>query len=107
MSRKRLEEGSVECPECGGKCKPAAVTMAGSKFRGWRCGCGYELISPGEVEKAYLLMQARKQTEVKIAKRGNSYMITIPRAIAVAIGIDRTMLARVHLEDDNTISIRV
>ena len=101
MTRKRVEDGAVKCPDCGKKCKPTTIDVAGAEVGGWRCGCGYELISPKEIEKAYLFMQAQKREKVKISKRGNSYMITIPKAIADAINIDTVNVAEVFLKDKN------
>jgi hypothetical protein len=107
MKKKRVEEGAIKCPDCGKKCKPTMIDVAGAEVEGWRCSCGYELISPKEIEKAYLFMQAQKREKVKISKRGNSYMITIPKAIADAINIDNVNVAEVFLKDKNTISIIV
>lgn len=105
MKKKRVDKGDIKCPDCGKKCKPTNVEVAGAEVKGWRCECGYELISPEEIEKAYLFMQAKKRERVKISKRGNSYMITIPKAIADAIDIDNVNVAEVFLKDKNTISI--
>ena len=107
MKKKRVEEGAVKCPECGKRCRPTTIDVSDVEVEGWRCGCGYELISPKEIEKAYLFMQAKKHEKVKIAKRGNSYMITIPKAIADAINIDNVSVAEIFLKDKNTISIIV
>lgn len=104
---KSIEEGDVKCPDCGKKCTPTLIDVAGAEVEGWRCECGYELISPKEIEKAYLFMQAKKHEKVKISKRGNSYMITIPKAIAKAINIEKVKAAEIFLKDKNTISIKV
>jgi hypothetical protein len=103
--KKQVEEGDVRCPECGKRCRATKIEVEGIGVSGWRCGCGYELINPKEIEKAYLFMQAKKREKVKISKRGNSYMITIPKAIADAIDIDNVNVAEVFLKDKNTISI--
>ncbi len=107
MKNKRVDEGDVKCPECGKKCKPTTIGVAKAKIKGWRCSCGYELISPEEIEKAYLLMKARQHEKVKISKRGNSYMITIPKAIADALQIEKIKAAEVFLKDEHTISVKV
>ena len=107
MNRKKLESGDIKCPDCGKKCKPTEIAVAGAKVKGWRCNCGYELISPYEIEKAYLLMQAKKHEKVKISKRGNSYMITIPKAIADAINIEKVKAEEIFLKDEHTISVKV
>ena len=108
MTRKSVEEGGIKCPECGKKCKPTTISVAGAKVKGWRCGsCSYELISPDEIEKAYLLMKAREHEKVKISKRGNSYMITIPKAIADALHIEQIKVAEVFLKDEHTIAVKV
>ena len=108
MKKKKLENGNIKCPDCGNLCVPTQVEMAETKVRGWRCKkCGYELISPEDIEKAYLLLQAKKHEKVKISKRGNSYMITIPKAIADAINIQKKSYAEVFLEDEHTISVKV
>ncbi len=107
MKKKRVDEGAIKCPECGKKCKPTKIGVAGANVKGWRCSCGYELISPEEIERAYLLMQARKHERVKISKRGNSYMITIPKAIAEAIQIEKIKIAEIFLKDEHTISVKV
>ncbi len=97
MNRKKLESGDIKCPDCGKKCRSTEIAAAGAKVKGWRCNCSYELISPYEIEKAYLLMLAKKHEKVKISKRGNSYMITIPKAIANAINIEKIKAAEVFL----------
>lgn len=108
MKKKRIEKGDIKCPECNKKCVPTSLEVADTKVKGWRCkSCGYELISPEEVEKAYLLLQAKKHEKVKISKRGNSYMITIPKAIADAIHIEKKAFAEIFLEDENTIAVKV
>jgi hypothetical protein len=107
MKKKSVNEGAIKCPECGKKCKPTTISVSGAKVKGWRCNCGYELISPEELEKAYLLMQAKKHEKVKISKRGNSYMITIPKAIAEAIQIEKIKIAEIFLKDEHTISVKV
>ncbi|MBA3046369.1 MAG: AbrB/MazE/SpoVT family DNA-binding domain-containing protein [Candidatus Thermoplasmatota archaeon] len=107
MKKKKIEDGTLECPECGGKAKPMKISVAGAEISGWRCSCGYEMLSPGELEKAYLFLQAQKHERVKISKRGNSYMITIPKAIADAIGIESLDMAEVYLKDRKTIMVEV
>jgi hypothetical protein len=107
MKKKGVDEGAIKCPECGKKCKSTKIGVAGTNVKGWRCSCGYELISPEEIERAYLLMQARKHEKVKISKRGNSYMITIPKAIAEAIQIEKIKIAEIFLKDEHTISVKV
>ncbi|MDO9537651.1 MAG: hypothetical protein Q7J68_04985 [Thermoplasmata archaeon] len=42
---------------------------------------------------------------MKISKRGNSYMITIPKANADAIGIENMDMAEVNLKDRKTIMV--
>ena len=67
--KKKLEDGAIKCPECSKKCEPTKLEVSGAEVQGWRCrSCGYELISPDEIEKAYLLLQARKHEKVKISK---------------------------------------
>ncbi|MDI6917362.1 MAG: hypothetical protein QMC80_06150 [Thermoplasmatales archaeon] len=108
MENKKIEEGSIKCPECGGKCKPTRIDVEGFELQGWRCSkCKYELISPDDVEKAYLLLKAREREKVKISKRGHSYMISIPRAIAKAIGIEKLTTAEIFLKDRKTITVKV
>ena len=107
MKKKDVNEGAIKCPECEKKCKPTTIGVAGAEVKGWRCECGYELISPEEIEKAYLFMQAKKHEKVKISKRGNSYMITIPKAIAEAIQIEKIKIAEIFLRDEHTISVKV
>jgi len=106
MRDKKPEAGDIGCPECGKRCKPMTVDVADSHVRGWRCQCGYELISPAEIERAYLMMKAKNHERVKISKRGNSYMITIPKSIADAINIKKIKSAEIYLEDESTISIK-
>ena len=107
MKKKHVEDDEIKCPNCGKKCKPTTISVAGAEVMGWRCKCGYELISPNEIERAYLLMQAKKHEKVKISKRGNSYMITIPKAIADALQIEKIKVAEVFLKDEHTISVMV
>lgn len=107
MKKKRIEDSALKCPECGGKAKPMNISVAGADIGGWRCSCGYEILSPREFEKAYLFLQAQKHEKVKISKRGNSYMITIPKAIADAIGAEDLDVAEVYLKDGKTIVVEV
>ncbi len=104
---KKLEENPIKCPECGGDANPMMINVSGLGVRGWRCKCGYEMLSPEELEKAYNFLQAQKKEKVKISKRGNSYMITIPKAIAIAIDIEKLDMAEVHLKDKKTIMVEV
>ena len=83
------------------------INVSGAEIAGWRCSCGYEMLNPAELEKAYLFLQAQKRERVKISKRGNSYMITIPKAIADAIDIENLDMAEVYLKDRKTIMVEV
>jgi hypothetical protein len=107
MKKKRIEDGALVCPECGKDAKPMMINVSGLGVTGWRCSCGYEMLHPAELEKAYLFLQAQKHEKVKISKRGNSYMITIPKAIADAIGIEDLDMAEVYLKDRKTIMVEV
>ncbi|MDO9537136.1 MAG: AbrB/MazE/SpoVT family DNA-binding domain-containing protein [Thermoplasmata archaeon] len=107
MTKKKLEEKPLVCPECDGDAEPMMINVSGLGVTGWRCKCGYEMLSPGELEKAYLFLQAQKHEKVKISKRGNSYMITIPKAIADAIGIENLDMAEVYLKDRKTIIVGI
>lgn len=99
-------EGNLKCPQCSGICKQTELNVEGLKVNGWRCeNCSYEIISPEEVEKAHLYLQARKIEKVKISKRGNSYMITIPKKILNAVKIKK--FANVYLENEDTIVVKV
>ncbi len=102
-----IMDGTLKCPECGDDAKPMKINVGGDEINGWRCSCGYEMLNPAELEKAYLFLQAQKHEKVKISKRGNSYMITIPKAIAVAIDIENLDMAEVYLKDRNTIMVEV
>ena len=103
-----LEKGDLRCVECGDLCKPARILAGRAEVRGWRCRkCGFEAISPRDVERAYFLLKAQKPEKVRISKRGNSYMVTIPIAIAKCLGIDKSALAEILLETDGRIAIRI
>jgi len=103
-----MERGDLKCTECGVWCKPARIRAGKAELRGWRCQkCGYEVISPRDVERAYNLLKAQEPSEVRISKRGNSFMVTIPVAIARSLGIDKSTLAEILLEADGRIAIRV
>ena len=105
---KNLEEGGLKCPQCNNLCERTEIDVEGLKVRGWKCAkCKYELLSPGALEKAYLILQAKKHEKVKISKRGNSYMITIPKAIADALDLANHSVAEVFLEDQDTISVKI
>ena len=65
------------------------------------------MLSPSELEKAYNFLQAQKRERVKISKRGNSYMITIPKAITDAIGIENLDMVEIYLKDMKTIMVEV
>jgi hypothetical protein len=52
-----LNDDAIKCPECGMKCMPAKINVAGADVKGWRCNCGYELINPEEIDRAYDLLQ--------------------------------------------------
>jgi DNA-directed RNA polymerase subunit RPC12/RpoP len=104
----RLEKGDLKCQDCGGLCKPASIWVGKTEVRGWRCPkCGYEIISPADVERAYFLLKAAQAEEVMISKRGNSFMVTIPHAITKALGINGSTLAEVLLEENGRIAIRI
>ncbi len=107
MKKIKLEDGSLKCPECGCDARPMMINVSGLGVKGWRCSCGYEMLHPAELEKAYLFLQAQKRERVKISKRGNSYMITIPKAIADAIGAEDLDMAEVRLKDRKTIIVEV
>ena len=104
----RMEKGDLKCADCGGLCRPARIRAGRTEVRGWRCQkCGYEMISPHDVERAYFMLKARQAEEVVISKRGNSFMVTIPVAIAKALGIEGSTLAEVLLEENGRIAIRI
>ena len=105
--KKRLEDGTLKCPECDGDAVPMLLNVSGLGIAGWRCSCGFEMLSPKELEKAYNFLQAQKHERVKISKRGNSYMITIPKAIADAIDIENLDMVEVYLKDRKTIMVEV
>jgi len=103
-----MERGDLKCTECGDLCEPARIRAGKAEVRGWRCQkCGFEAISPREVERAYFLLKARQPEEVRISKRGNSFMVTIPTAIAKGLGISGSTLAEILLEEDGRIAIRI
>ncbi|MEW6069385.1 MAG: AbrB/MazE/SpoVT family DNA-binding domain-containing protein [Candidatus Thermoplasmatota archaeon] len=106
--KKSIEEGAVKCPQCNGRSVPSKIDVEGFEVLGWRCSkCNYEIISPKDIEKAYLLLKARKREKVKIAKRGHSYMITIPKTIAKALGIEKVTTAEIFLKDKRTITVEI
>jgi uncharacterized OB-fold protein len=103
-----MEKGPLRCTECGDLCQPARIRAGNAELRGWRCQkCGYEVISPRDVERAYNLLRAQEPAKVRISKRGNSFMVTIPAAIARSLGIEKSTLAEILLESDGRIAIRV
>jgi len=104
---KIITDGPLKCPECGGDAEPMMINVSGLGVTGWRCKCGYEMLSPSELEKAYNFLQAQKHERVKISKRGNSYMITIPKAIADAINIEELDMAEIYLKDRKTIMVKI
>lgn len=104
----KLENSALKCVDCGGRCKPTKIKIDEALVKGWKCGhCGYEVISPGDFEKAYLMILAKRREQVKISKRGNSYMITIPQSIAKALNITKTTFADIFLEKERKIGIEV
>ena len=108
MPTKKRSLGDLECPECGSKCKRTILMVKGISVKGWQCtDCQYELIDPEEIEIAYHFLQAMKKEEVTISKRGNSFMVTIPKTIVDAIDIKDHSLARIYLKDEKTIEIEV
>jgi DNA-directed RNA polymerase subunit M/transcription elongation factor TFIIS len=104
----RMKKGDLKCADCGGMCKPARIRAGRTEVRGWKCQkCGYEIISPEDVERAYFMLKARRAEEVVISKRGNSFMVTIPIAITRALGINGSTLAEVLLEENGSIALRI
>ena len=104
----RMETGGLKCTECGDLCKPARIRAGRTEVHGWRCQkCGFEAISPRDVERAYFMLKATHAEEVRISKRGNSYMVTIPAAVVRALGITKSTLAEVLLEEDGKIAITI
>jgi hypothetical protein len=104
----KFEESALKCVDCGNQCKPSKIKVEDTFVKGWKCGhCGYEIISPGDFEKAYLMILAKKREHVKISKRGNSYMITIPQSIAKALNISKSTFADIFLEKERKIGIEV
>lgn len=77
----RMEKGDLKCTECGDRCISTSISVEN--------------------------LQARRHEEVKISKRGNSFMITIPKSIADALGITHTTLAKVFLEGEKKIAVEV
>ncbi|MBM4249381.1 MAG: hypothetical protein FJ149_08115 [Euryarchaeota archaeon] len=68
-----LDTGDLKCTECGARCRPARIVAGRAELRGWRCQkCGYEVISPRDVERAHNLLRAREPSKVRISRRGNS-----------------------------------
>ena len=104
----KLEKSTLKCVDCGGRCKPTKIKIGEALVKRWKCGhCGYEIISPNDFEHAYLMLLAKKREVVKISKRGNSYMITIPQSIAKALNISKTTFADIFLEKERKIGIEV
>ncbi len=52
-------------------------------------------------------LKAQEPSKVRISKRGNSFMVRIPVAIARSLGIEKSTLAEILLEADGTIAIKV
>lgn len=103
-----MVKGDLKCSDCGGRCRPARIRAGGIEVQGWRCPkCGFELIGPDDVERAYFMLRARKAEDVVISKRGNSFMVTIPNAITRALGIKGSTIAEVLLEENGRIAIRI
>jgi len=103
-----MAKGDLKCSDCGGLCRPARIRAGRTDVRGWRCQkCGFEIISPADVERAYFMLKARQAENVVISKRGNSFMVTIPHAITRALGITGSTLAEVLLEENGRIAIRI
>ena len=108
LNAKRLETATFVCTECGGPSPPSKVYVEGVPLRGWRCRkCGYETISQRDLETALALLRARKEERMRIAKRGNSVMITLPRAVVKALDLKLPGWGDVSLKDPDTIVIRV
>ena len=108
LTAKRLETATFICTECGGRSPPSKVYVEGVPLRGWRCRkCGYETISQRDMENALALLQARKEERMRIAKRGNSVMITLPRTVVKALGLKLPGWGDVSLADPETIIIKV
>ena len=108
MAKDRFKLGSLKCPDCGSKCGRTTLKVEDITVNGWQCeSCGYELIDPAEIEQAYFILRARKKEAVKISKRGNSFMVTIPKRIVEVMGIKNHSDARICMKDKRTIEIEV
>jgi hypothetical protein len=105
---REMAKGPLTCPECPGICQPTTIDMEGLPIKGWECDkCGFKIVAPEDVGRAYNYLQAKKHARVKISKRGNSYMITIPKAIVDALELDKVKELEVYLEDEHTIAVKV
>ncbi|HLF06922.1 MAG TPA: hypothetical protein VI893_07120 [Thermoplasmata archaeon] len=108
LTAKRLESATFVCTECGRRSEPAKVFVEGVPLRGWRCRkCGYEAISQRDLEKALALLRAKKQERMRISKRGNSVMVTLPKAVVEALDVRLPTWGEVSLLDPETIVIKV
>lgn len=104
----KLEKDRLKCIQCTAWCRPQKLNLEGYEVQGWKCpACGYEILSPRDFEKAYLFLKAKKEKEIKISKRGNSFMITIPKQIISTLELTKKATARVYLQDARTIIVKV
>ncbi len=69
---------------CGKKMKETELEFEGFVVKGWRCGCGEELIDPMAVEK---IREMKNSLVVKIREVGKSVVVTIPSILKELTGL--------------------
>ncbi len=80
-------DDKIKCTKCGKWAKPTEFNIEGFRVRGWKCrSCKEEIYSGEDLEPVLLINKYRKKgLKARISKSGNSYVLRIPKDLAMAL----------------------
>lgn len=111
MPRKRIAMDDVRLVcHCGGKMEKVRTVWRDMPVRGWRCQkCKDEALHPGDAQRALELIRARDRGEfqVKVRQVGRSLVLTVPRRLAEAYGLEEGGDAEWGVDSDDRLVVRI